>query len=79
MTQLVALQHPLTGETLHMHPDIALQTHRWVHPDPCVPTPTASLPLFDLHALDREFSDLARAQHPHSTPDAAAIAELEPN
>ena len=70
MTHLVAVIHPLTGETLHLHPDIAAQKHHWIHPDPCVPTPAESLPLFDLHEVDLLAASLAQLDsHSTSTPD----------
>lgn len=50
---LVPVVHPLTGETYHMHPYIAAQPIRWIDPDPRVPTPPESLPLFDLDALGK--------------------------
>ena len=53
MTQLVPILHPPTGEILYMHPDLAAQTHHWLHPDPNVPTPPESLPLFDVAEVDR--------------------------
>lgn len=70
MTQLVAITHPLTGKTYHMHPDIAAARHHWVHPDPCVPTPAESLPLFNEAAVDQLVRRLATHLQPSSI-DAA--------
>jgi hypothetical protein len=70
MTELVELIHPPTGKTIRMHPDLAAQKHRWLHPDPAVPPPAESLPLFDLEALDKVFARLAaqHTQHPSTLP-----------
>lgn len=74
MSDLVPVFHPPTGKTLYMHPDLAAGNHRWLHPDPSVPTPAESLPLFD-SAEVLKFARLA-AQHVHSaTPDAGVLAE----
>ena len=73
MSRLVAITHPLTGKTYHMHPDIAAAEHHWVHPDPCVPTPAESLPLFNEATLDQLVRRLAT--HTHPTPSAPAALE----
>lgn len=73
--------HPLTGETLFLHPDIAAQKHRWIHPDPSVPTPPESLPLFDLAQLDKLIVEMASLslQHPieyKTTTEDCPISEI---
>lgn len=78
MTQLVAITHPLTGKTYHMHPDLAAQQHHWVHPDPSVPTPAESLPLFNEAAVDQLVRRLALpvlTQPAHPTPKREATLE----
>lgn len=78
MSRLVAVFHPPTGKTLHMHPDLAAGAHHWLHPDPSVPTPPESLPLFE-SAEVLKFARLA-AQHVHSaTPDAGVLEKAGAN
>lgn len=73
MSNLVPVVHPLTGETYHMHPNLAAAKHHWIHPDPNVPTPPESLPLFDLDALDRVLLSLIHQQPQPITPTALAV------
>lgn len=78
MSHLVAVFHPPTGKTLYMHPDLAAAPHRWLHPDPSVPTPLESLPLFE-SAEVLKFARLATQHVQHTTPGADVLTELAVN
>lgn len=67
-TTLVEIVHPLTGKTIRMHPDLVSQKHHWVHPDPSVPTPPESLPLFDMGALETVVKRLLTSRLATQTP-----------
>lgn len=75
MSNLVAVTHGVTGHVYQMHPDLAAQQHRWVHPDPSVPTPPESLPFFDGDGLDKLIVRLAAQPQQHPTPSAAPVRE----
>lgn len=76
MSNLVAITHPLTGETYHMHPDLAAAKHHWIHPDPNVPTPPESLPLFDMDALDKVLVRLSHQMLHQTITDPAPRGEM---